>query len=150
MKKIFRLMACLMMASAMISLSSCTGAEEEEIMGDEDITNYTEMIVGYWQLQGKREYWRFDGDGSGTITDKSHGDNWDEADDIYEDEETSNFFEWYFEKNGLMIIYRNNGYYNTPEPDAPFIVNSITEKVMTWTTNNGKGTTQKFVRSSRH
>lgn len=141
----------MLVACTMCSLASCGGDDEPEIIiPEEQIIDYAGKIIGYWQLQGAREYWRFDADGSGTKIDPSYGENWDEAEDIFEGEETSNYFQWYFEQNGLMLVYRNNGDYNTPEPDAPFIINSITDTNMTWTTNGGKGMTQKFVRVNRN
>ncbi|MBQ0057709.1 MAG: hypothetical protein KBT20_08640 [Bacteroidales bacterium] len=145
MKKLLRMMACLIMATTMFSLTSCAG-DDEEIMQEDDIKVAAEQIVGTWQLNGTREFWRFDADGKGSKVSPSHGENWDKDEDINEGE--GNRFEWYLQSNGLMVTYfmESTGAYSDPEPDAPFIINSITDKAMTWTTNNGKGTTQKFTR----
>ena len=34
-----------------------------------------------------------------------------------------------------MVIYKNNGEYNTPEPEAPYTIKSITSEKMIWVTS---------------
>lgn len=134
MKRFFHLLALIAACLTSSTLASCTGDEDELLIDEEEQADYTQKIVGTWLQTGTQEYWRFDRGGL--------GENWDEADDIKEGE--GNKFKWEFERNGLMVIYLLNGSYSDPEPDAPFIINTITDYRMTWTTNNGRGDEQSF------
>lgn len=134
MKRFLQLLAILCASMTLFTLSSCGGEEDEILIDEDDQINYSVKIVGTWQMSGTQEYWRFDRNG--------YGENWDLADDVNEGE--GNDFKWSFEKNGLMVIYKLNGSYSDPEPDAPFIINTITDYRMIWTTNNGKGSEQSF------
>lgn len=135
MKKIALYMMMVLLAfSSMSTLTSCFGdEEEEELIEDDQIEQYTKAIVGRWKMDGTEEYWRFDAQGSGSI---GYGENWDQAEDVQEGE--GNYFEWFFKENGLMVIYAIAGDYNDPEPDAPYTIISLTDTKMTWKTSSGR------------
>ena len=132
MKRFFYMLVCLLMAATTGLFTSCSGEEEEDVIDDQTIAQYTKDIVGTWLMDGTQEYWRFDAQGSGSI---GYGENWDQAEDVNEGE--GNDFEWYFKSNGLMVIYAVGGDYNDPEPDAPYSIKSITSTKMTWVTSTG-------------
>lgn len=129
MKNLFRLMACMLMACTMISLSSCGGTEEEELISTDNTEQYRMDIVGYWQVQNLREFWRFDADGKGTKITPSHGAYWDEADDVMEEE--AGKFEWFIEQTGLNVRHwmEMDQAYDNPEV---MMILSITSDTMKW------------------
>lgn len=141
MRKIKLLMACMLIGCCAGAFTSCSSDDEETLIEETDMNNYATQIVGTWRMDNTEEYWRFDAAGSGNI---GYGENWDKADDVNEGE--GNAFQWNFEKNGLMVIYKLGGTYSDPEPDAPYIIRSITSTHMTWTTNNGKGHDESFTK----
>lgn len=154
-RKSFLLLAIFSVA-ALFSLTSCEGVEDI-VNEQENIEAYKNDIVGYWQIQNKREFWRFDKFGTGTLTigeiqhSVGNGENWDEADDIKEGEEGTNKFSWFFEKNGLQIIYRlETSDVLVPEPDASFLITHLSSDTMIWVTDNGYGTRQILLRTKQN
>ncbi len=131
MKKVYSLFVSVLMACSFCALTSCEG-EEEELIEEDTISQFTKDIVGKWKLDNTEEYWRFDAQGSGSV---GYGENWDMSEDVNEGE--GNTFQWYIEANGLMVIYAIGGQYNDPEPDAPYVIKSITSTRMTWVTSSG-------------
>jgi len=132
MKKFYSLFVSLIIACSACSLTSCASDEEEELIEEGTIAEYTEKIVGKWQMDNTQEYWRFDEKGNGTV---AYGENWDKSEDVSEGE--GNNFQWEINTNGLMVIYAIGGQYNDPEPDAPYSIKSITSTKMTWVTSGG-------------
>lgn len=156
MKKFQRLLLAVCSIVFALSCVSCEGIEDlfEE---QQNIENYKTDIVGYWQLSGKREFWRFDKFGTGTVLvgevnhSVGNGENWDEADDSYEGEDGTNKFRWYLEQTGLEILYKSETsevYY--PEPDAPYIIERLTSDSLIWRTNNGAGRRQILLKTTKN
>jgi len=154
MKRIYTiLMALLLGSSFSVMTTSCLGDNEEEVTKEDKVAEYTKNIVGLWLLEGKDtdgeavcEYWLFNEKGTGTY---AYGSNWDKVDDVtYEDVQAGygNNFQWSIDANGLMVIYKVGESYNDPDPDAPFVIKSITDKAMTWVTSDGY--TQTLLRKS--
>lgn len=142
MKKIATLMmSFLLLAGSASMLTSCSKEEDEELIDENQIAKFTQDIVGKWQLDGTNEFWRFDAKGSGSV---AYGENWDEGEDVHEGE--GNDFRWEIDKNGLMVIYKNNGDYNTPEPEAPYSIKSITSEKMIWVTSTNHQQTLKRIK----
>lgn len=131
MKNFNSLLVSMMMVFGAVALTSCYG-EEEELIEENTIAEYTEKIVGKWRMDNTQEYWRFDARGNGSV---HYGENWNLGEDVHEGE--GNDFQWEINSNGLMVIYAISGIYNVPEPDAPYTIKSITSSKMTWVTSGG-------------
>ena len=132
MKKFYTVFIAVLMLGSLSTLTSCSSDEEEEIIDDTQVTKFTKDIVGKWLMDNTQEYWRFDEKGSGSV---AYGENWDQAEDVQEGE--GNSFQWSIDANGLMVIYAIQGVYDDPEPDAPYVIKSITSTRMIWVTSGG-------------
>lgn len=130
MKKFYAFFVGLLMLGSLSALTSCAKEEEEELIDDTQVNQYSKDIVGHWLMDNTQEHWRFDEQGNGSV---AYGENWDLADDIHEGE--GNSFQWNIDKNGLMVIYAISGVYDDPEPDAPYVIKSITSTKMIWVTS---------------
>ena len=65
----------------------------------------------------------------------TYGEEWDEADDIYEGEDGTMKFKWHFDKTGLIIEYKTSGSY-FPLPESPFTILSLTATSLRWETSD--------------
>ena len=146
MKKIALFMMTVALACSMGTFTSCS-SDEEELIDNSTVEQYTKDIVGKWLMDGSQWYWRFDAQGGGSV---GYGENWDKEDDVNEGEGKK--FEWFFDtdeqgqSNGLMVIYfmEATSDYSNPATGAPYSIKSITSTKMTWVTSDGE--TQSFTR----
>lgn len=136
MKKLSSYLFLLLSVLFMGSLTSCSEKEDELTeLTSEQIAQYSQDIVGKWKVDGTQEYWRFDAQGGGSV---GYGENWDQADDIFEGDEGTYKFQWYFKPSGLYIIIRINGEYGNPDTECPYAILSLTSSKLTWKTNQGR------------
>ncbi len=132
MKKFYSFFVVMMIVLGVGTLCSCSPTEEEDLIEEGTIAEYTQKIVGKWKMDNTQEYWRFDSRGNGSV---HYGENWNLAEDVNEGE--GNDFQWEINSNGLMVIYAIGEDYNVPEPDAPYTIKSITSSRMIWVTSGG-------------
>lgn len=138
MKNIYSLLVSMMMVFGAVALTSCSG-EEEELMDDNQITNYTEGIKGLWQCQETGYKWRFAEMGSGAVY--GDGDRWKPT-EIEEHDLGTDYFHWHFEELGLIIEMRqedaNGGYFYRANTESPYKVESMTAKEMVLIASDGE------------
>ena len=136
MKKLTSYLFLLLSVLFMGSLTSCSEKEDDLTeLSSEQIAQYSQDIVGKWKVDGTQEYWRFDAQGGGSV---GYGENWDQADDVFEGDDGTYKFQWYFKPSGLYIIIRINGQYGNPDNDCPYAILSLTSSKLTWKTNQGR------------
>lgn len=130
MKKITNYLLVLLTVLFMGTFASCSEKEDDVTeLTSEQISQYTHDIVGKWKVNGAQEFWRFDS--------SSYGENWDEGDGIYEGEDGTYKFKWYFKPSGLYIIIRIQGEYGNPDTDCPYTILSLTSTTLSWKSNDG-------------
>lgn len=134
MKKITNYLLVLLTVLFMGTFASCSEKEDDVTeLTSEQISQYTQDIVGKWKVNGTQEYWRFDSQGGGSV---GYGENWDEKETEEGDEGTYKF-QWYFKPSGLYIIIKLQGEYGNPDTDCPYTILSLTSTTLTWKSNDG-------------
>lgn len=145
MKKFGSYIIALMMACGVCSLTSCSG-EEDELIDDVQISDYSKGIVGLWKCQETRYWWRFNEYGSGVSY--GEGDRWKPTEIEEEGDLGTDYFRWSFENLGLIIELRqedaNGGYFYRVNTESPYKVESMTAKAMILVSSDGE--TQHYER----
>lgn len=129
----FLMLACLFCGMTCLT-TSCT-SDEEEILQDETVFSETDLI-GLWKNNSNEEYWRYKDDHTGVY--------WDAADGMNEELAAtgSGLFQWYIDDTGLMHLFymETTGGYSDPDPDAPYIIETLNATTLRYVTNGGQGT----------
>lgn len=140
MKKFFSYAFMAMLFVMFSSVFTSCASDEENLIDDNSVEQYKKDIVGKWQKSGVKEFWRFDAQGAGSV---GYGEEWDEADDIYEGDDGTMKFQWDINATGLVIKEKiSGGYFNIPE--SPFTILQLNASTLRWETNDH--TQESFIR----